>query len=140
MPPKDKPDQADILALNEQLNGQVANLSAELASAKTLHTTATTELADVKTKLTAAEANVLALTKERDTLKASQADFDGKVAAEVAKRGISGKAIDEPKNNGTSGGTSEELFAAYNAITDPKAKEAFFAKNEVALRKILIAG
>ncbi len=132
-----KPDQADILALNETLAGQVKDLTAQIDSTKGLLTASQSEVADLKAKLDKANADLTALTTERDTLKASQKDFDGKVAAELAKRGIRAEAP-ETTGKDLKGETSDEqLVAAYTAITDPKAKAEFIEKNGDRFRKIL---
>jgi len=132
-----KPDQADILALNETLTGQVKDLTAQIDSTKGLLTASQSEVADLKAKLDKATADLSALTTERDTLKASQKDFDGKVAAELAKRGIRAEAPETPGKDLKGETSDEQLVAAYAAITDPKAKSEFLEKNGDRLRKIL---
>lgn len=132
-----KPDQADILAQNETLTGQVKDLTAQLDSTKGLLTDSQAEVVDLKAKLTKANADVAALTTERDTLKASQTDFDGKVAAKLAEKGIAKEAPNAPSKETAGTMSDEHLVEAYTKITDPKAKDAFIAANGERLRKIL---
>lgn len=110
MPPL--PDQADIVALNEKLTSDLAAatsrvtaLEAQVKTAEAAKTKAETDLAEVTKLKVAAESEV---TK----LKASQADFDAKVAAEVARKGISGQAVGAPAANGKAPTLTEQCIAA----------------------------
>jgi peptidoglycan hydrolase CwlO-like protein len=132
-----KPDQADILALNETLTGQVKDLTAQIDSTKGLLTASQAEVADLKAKLTKADADVAALTTERNSLKASQTDFDGKVAAELAKKGIAANAPNTPSKETAGTMSDEQLVTSYSALTDPKAKAEFLEANGTRLRNIL---
>ncbi len=107
-----QPDQADIVALNEKLTadlataeGRVTALEAQLKQANEGYTNATKMLGEANTKLAAADSEV---TK----LKASQSDFDAKVAAEVAKKGISTQAVNQPAAGSKEPSLTEQCLAA----------------------------
>ena len=106
------PDQADIVALNEKLTtdlaaatAKVTGLEAQLKLATEAKTKAESELAEVTKLKGAAESEV---TK----LKASQSDFDAKVAAEVARKGISTQAVHQPAAGGKEPSLTEQCLAA----------------------------
>ncbi|MGN6556219.1 MAG: hypothetical protein ACTHLW_21115 [Verrucomicrobiota bacterium] len=103
-----KPDQVDILALNTKL-------TSDLATAQTSLSALTADKATLEAKLSAANASIQTLTTERDTartqlataqsqvtsLTESQKNFDGRLAAELAKNGIRAKAIDAEETGKT---------------------------------------
>jgi hypothetical protein len=107
-----KPDQADIVALNEKLTadlatftGRVTALETQLKQANDAKLKAESDLAEVTKLKGAAESEV---TK----LKASQSEFDAKVAAEVAKKGISTQAVNQPAAGSKEPSLTEQCLAA----------------------------
>src|SRR5262245_11513191 len=94
MPADSKPDQTDILAQIEQLNAQVATLTTE-------RDTLRSQLAEATKGSETLTATLGVRTKERDdlkaeneTLKAGQADFNKRLAAELSKHGIRAQAVE----------------------------------------------
>lgn len=136
-----KADQSDILAQLEQERAEnaankanVIKLTKDLESANA-----------IAGRVPGLEANVSTLTKERDDLKASNekltaqtADFNTRVATELAKHGIRAAGAEAPKKDEIKGDAkAEALISEYNAITDPGKKAIFLAKHEKDLREII---
>ncbi len=106
-----KPDQADVIALNEKLTADLQTANDNLKTATESLTAANATIEAQKTQLAEAQKGsetlqqiVSARTKERDDLKAENdalkikmADFDKAVAAEVAKKGIRATAPETSK-------------------------------------------
>jgi septal ring factor EnvC (AmiA/AmiB activator) len=125
-----KPDQADILASNAKLeadlkaaNETIKTLTGERDAAVAVNTGLSADVATLKTDLATART-------ENAGLKASQTDFDAKVAAKVAELGISETAI--KTETASKPATREEVLAQYNAITDPNEKTKFYRANKAA--------
>ncbi|HVU07850.1 MAG TPA: hypothetical protein VHG89_04825 [Verrucomicrobiae bacterium] len=121
------PDQADVLAQLETANkdlaalrGDVTQLTSERDDFKAKFETASAQLTEANTKVTQLQGDVTKLTGERDTLKTDNtrltgemADFNKRLATELAKHGIrtftqkSAAAAPERKLNAT-----EKVLAA----------------------------
>lgn len=150
-------DQADILELNERLTAQVGELTTErdtaakerdearglldakgkdLAAMTDAHGAVAKERDDLKTKLAEAESKLTAVTSERDALAKTDRDFNTRLAAELVKHGVRPTPV--PASSRDASETA--LVAEYQAITDPAAKAAFFAKHGDALRRMAIIG
>lgn len=138
-----KADQSDILA-------QLDSERAENATNKANVTKLTKDLESanaIASRVPGLETQVATLTKERDDLKASNetltaqtADFNARVATELAKHGIRPAGSEAPKKDEIKGDAkSEGLIAEYNAITDPGKKAIFLAKHQKELREIIRA-
>lgn len=135
-----KADQADILAELETLRPKLA-----AAEANVTKLTKDLEAANATAaKVPKLETDLSAVTKERDDLKAENeklttqmADFNARVATELAKHGIRKEGVEAPKRE-AAGTTSEEgLIEQYNALTDPAARAVFIAKNGDKLRDLV---
>ncbi len=93
-------DQADILAQNAQLVTDLATAKQTIGTLQGQVTTATAATAASDAALIAAraanvlsESNLATANAEIVTLKASQTEFDKRVAAELAKHGIRAEAV-----------------------------------------------
>lgn len=105
-----KPDQTDILAENERLTQDLAKAAQDRDGAQSKVgelegklADATAELTDAKTKASASEQTVArlqteleAVTKERDALKTADHNFNTRLAAELAKHGIRAEGVPMP--------------------------------------------
>lgn len=80
------PDQADILAELEKLKTEATTKDAELIQARA-------DLDAAKASLQSTAAELATVKADNEKLKASQTEFDKKVAAEVAKKGIRADAL-----------------------------------------------
>jgi FtsZ-binding cell division protein ZapB len=126
-----KPDQADILALNGKLEGDLKAANATAATVTAERDTLRTEVAGLTSSnatLTKANAD---LKSENDSLKASQTEFDAKVAAKVAELGINSKATETNATKKAS--TREEVLAEMSAIKDPSERTKFYRDNKAAI-------
>jgi len=138
---KNLQDQTDILEQNTKL-------TTDLAAARGEVSTLTSANEKLTTEATALRGQVLSLTTERDALKADKdklatentrltgemASFEKRVAAEVAKHGITPGAVPPPKAPESAGGGSADLLAQYQAVSnDPKKRAEFLAKNAAAI-------
>lgn len=130
-----KPDskiktQAEVLEENAKLSKELTDAKASADKATADLTAATANLAAVTAErdqhaadLATAKASLASVTKERDQhaeevvkLKASQADFDKKVAAKVAELGISANAAPKNKPDGKPAAAVIPL-SAFNAMS-----------------------
>ena len=143
----DRTDETDVLAQNETLAADLATEKASVtkltADLKTANAAAA-RVPDLEASIKAANDSVDSITKERDglkteneSLKAKMADFDKEVAAALAKRGISDKAVEAPGKEKTEAGV-EGLVAKYEAVkNDPKKRAEFLKAHGDALRVLL---
>lgn len=107
-----QPDQTDIVALNEKLTTDLATATARVTALEAQLKTATDAKAKAETDLAEVTKLKAAAESEVTKLKASQADFDAKVAAEVARKGISGQAASTPAVAGKTPSLTEQCVAA----------------------------
>lgn len=100
----DNADQTDILALNEQLTADLTKARNELTAAQTANTELQSKLDEATKGNTTLTQALQARTQERDTLKseneqlkAQTADFNKRLASELAKHGIRQTAVSAPQ-------------------------------------------
>lgn len=132
-----KPDQADILAQNGQLTADldtakqtIGTLQGQVTALTTERDTARTDLATVTSEREAANTHLAALTQERDSLKAENAtlqeqmaDFNKRVATELAKHGIRGEGETKAAATPEKPLTLDEKVAAHKAAQAAKAQK-----------------
>lgn len=94
------PDQTDILAANTALTKQVADLTKHLTDATAAFNTGKAALESqieaLRAEVGVKDTQLAAVAKERDNALSAAKDFETKVAAEVAKHGISAAAAPVP--------------------------------------------
>src|ERR1700692_1414153 len=119
-------DQSDILKANEALTKDLSAVRGELETAKATILTLTGErdqhkaAAEKATATSGERDNSLSvITRERDALKAdndklkaSQEEFDKKVAAECLKHGVNVKALSQPLTSNKPLTATEKVMAA----------------------------
>src|SRR4051812_27408789 len=94
------PNEADVIAANEKLTADLAAANSLTATEANRANAAEARATTAEASLATANTNLVAVTAERDTLKAANVkleadmkDFNARVAADVAKAGIRKEAI-----------------------------------------------
>lgn len=124
------PNETDVVAQLAEADGKIKNLqaenSAQAATIKKLTDDATAAVA-LQTEL---EAKLQAAQKDNTALKASQTDFNGKVAAAIAQHGVTHPQVAQ---NNTQKMTQEEAFKQYDSINDPYEQGRFWDQHKQLL-------
>lgn len=115
---------ADSEAKLKTLQSEHATLAETLTKIKADAEASTKAYAQVKADF---EKQIAAKDKEIADLKASQADFNGKLAAALAEKGVTRDGENEPAKKDL---TQKEACEQFTAMKNPSERAAFWAKNK----------
>ncbi len=123
-----KTDLAQANDANQRASAQITEITKQLTDANAAHDLTKAELAKSAEKATADSVTIGELTK-----KVSELEANAKTASQRAGEMLGTVGAAPVEQVAAAVPTADELWAQYHALTDPKAKNEFYAKHRDTL-------